>query len=140
MVDGGSQLHNPYAGVDYAWQLTESVQDFLTRLPPATTNQTDRTPWIFICNPYIHRVPKSESSNQRSTGNQDEGPEQEGSRLDVVIQGGIERLELLSGFIRDIPKFGKTATTTEREKSRERSQPRWIFYTLPMLGKFVRER
>ena len=30
-----SQLHNPYAGVSYAWQLTETLDEFLNRLPPA---------------------------------------------------------------------------------------------------------
>lgn len=121
-VEKATRLHNPYAGVPYAWQLTESVDDFLTRLPPVTTDQTLETPWIYICSPYLPGVAKPESQNQRSLGNEDEGPEQEGSKLDVVIAGGMERLDLLGTFFRDIPKFGKATATTESEKNKERSQ------------------
>ncbi|OAA73663.1 Translation Initiation factor eIF- 4e-like domain protein [Cordyceps fumosorosea ARSEF 2679] len=117
-----AELHNPYAGVPYAWQLSETVDEFLARLPPATTDQTLETPWIFICNPYIPRVPKSESLNQTSKGNEDEGPEQEGSRFDVVIEGGMERLELLGTFLRGVSSFGKPPSATEREKNKERAQ------------------
>ncbi|KAJ3496032.1 hypothetical protein NLG97_g2961 [Lecanicillium saksenae] len=133
--EAGAELHNPYAGVPYAWQLTETVDDFLVRLPPATTNQTLEIPWIYVCNPYIPRVPKGESLNQKLKGNEDEGPEQDGSRLDVVIQGGMERLELLGTFIRDVPKFGKPPSTTEKEKIHERSQASLDILHLAHVGK-----
>lgn len=134
-ADTTAELHNPYAGVPYAWQLTETVDDFLSRLPPATTTQTPETPWIYICNPYIPRVPKSESLNQTSKGNEDEGPEQDGSRLDVVIEGGMERLAILGNFVRELPKFGRPPSTTEREKNKERSQATLDILHLAHVGK-----
>ncbi|EGX96583.1 hypothetical protein CCM_01240 [Cordyceps militaris CM01] len=130
-----SDLHNPYAGVSYAWQLTESVDDFLARLPPATTAQTSEIPWIYICNPYIARVAKPDSLNQKSKGNEDEGPEQEGSKLDVVIEGGMERLELLGNFLQEVPKFGKPPSTTESEKNKERAQATLNILHLAHVGK-----
>lgn len=135
LADMTTELHNPYAGVPYAWQLTETVDKFLSRLPPATTAQTPETPWIYICNPYVPRVPKSESLSQTSRGNEDEGPEQEGSRLDVVIEGGMERLELLGTFVQELPKFGKPPSTTEREKNKERSQAALDILHLAHVGK-----
>ncbi|EFQ31804.1 uncharacterized protein GLRG_06779 [Colletotrichum graminicola M1.001] len=103
-----TKLHNPYAGVPYAWQLTETVDDFLARLPPGTTEHDDRLPWIFICNPYIDRKVKSEAQNQRSRGNEDEAPEEEGSRLDTLIEGGIERLNILLKFKQGISTTKKS--------------------------------
>ncbi|KAJ6780892.1 hypothetical protein PWT90_05552 [Aphanocladium album] len=131
----GASLHNPYAGVPYAWQLTETVDDFLARLPPATTNQTLKTPWIYICNPYIQRVSKSESLSQKLQSNEDEGPEQEGSRLDIVMEGGMERLELLGTFVRDVPKFGKPPSAMGKERNKERSQASLDILHLAHVGK-----
>ncbi|PQK10674.1 hypothetical protein BB8028_0002g09930 [Beauveria bassiana] len=128
-------LHNPYAGVPFAWQLTETVDNFLARLPPAMTAQMPETPWIYICNPYIPRVAKSEGLGQTNKGNEDEGPEQEGARLDVVIEGGMERLELLDTFLREVPNFGIPPSTTEREKNKERSQATQDILHLAHIGK-----
>ncbi|KAK8150979.1 hypothetical protein G3M48_000005 [Beauveria asiatica] len=128
-------LHNPYAGVPFAWQLTETVDNFLARLPPAQTAQTPETPWIYICNPYIPRVAKSDGLGQTSKDNEDEGPEQEGARLDVVIEGGMERLELLGTFLREVPNFGKPPSTTERERNKERSQATLDILHLAHIGK-----
>ncbi|KAM3441389.1 hypothetical protein NHJ13734_002883 [Beauveria thailandica] len=128
-------LHNPYAGVPFAWQLTETVDNFLARLPPSQTAQTPETPWIYICNPYIPRVAKSDGLGQTSKDNEDEGPEQEGARLDVVIEGGMERLELLGTFLREVPNFGKPPSTTERERNKERSQATLDILHLAHIGK-----
>ncbi|KAK3180413.1 hypothetical protein K4F52_008264 [Lecanicillium sp. MT-2017a] len=117
-----SHLHNPYAGVPYAWQLTETLDDFLARLPAATTDQTPDVPWIFICNPFVPRVPKNKGAAQTCKGNENEGPEEEGSRLSVVIDGGVERLELLNTFTNQIASFGKPASVVEREVNKERAQ------------------
>ena len=117
-----SQLHNPYAGVAYAWQLTEKIEDFLERLPPRTTLQTEKTPWIFICNPYIPRVEKSQASNQASRGNEDEAPEEFGSRTNVVVEGGMERLELVRNFAEGMRRTGKPQTFQERELQQERKR------------------
>lgn len=118
----GSHLHNPYSGVPYAWQLTETVDDFLHRLPPATTDQTEDTPWIFICNPYIPRVHKHQGEGQSSLGNEDEAPEEEGSQILLVEQGGRERLELACSFIEGLKKTNKRESTIERDVRKERKQ------------------
>ncbi|CAF3466267.1 hypothetical protein SNK03_012470 [Fusarium graminearum] len=115
-------LHNPYAGVHYAWQLTETVDEFLTRMPPRTTDITEDTPWIFICNPYIARVEKSLAQNQRSKGNEDEAPEEEGSKTELVVEGGLERLEILSKFLEGVRKSRKVPAAQEREMSVERKK------------------
>ncbi|KIL91795.1 hypothetical protein FAVG1_05412 [Fusarium avenaceum] len=122
IVADTSHLHNPYAGVHYAWQLTETVDDFLTRLPPKTTDITEDTPWIFICNPYIPRVEKSMAQNQLSKGNEDEAPEEEGSKTVLVMEGGLERLKLLAKFMDGIKKSNKALSIKEREMIRERKK------------------
>jgi len=117
-----TKLHNPYAGVPYAWQLTETVDDFLARLPPGTIEQDDRLPWIFICNPYIDRKVKFEAQNQRSRGNEDEAPEEEGSRLDTLIEGGIERLNILLKFKQGISTTKKSMAAKMREIDLEKRE------------------
>lgn len=117
-----THLHNPYAGVPYAWQLTEKIEDFLDRLPPRTTLITAKTPWIFICNPYIPRVEKSHASNQASKGNEDEAPEEFGSRTSTVVEGGLERLGLINSFAEGMKRTGKVQSTQEREVQKERKR------------------
>jgi hypothetical protein len=110
-----SQLHNPYQGVPYAWQLSETIENFLERLPPATTDCTEDVPWIFICNPYISRLRKDQGGNQAIKGSEDEAPEQEGSNVDLVLEGGKERLELVRKFVETLNKSKKAASTKEKE-------------------------
>ena len=86
-----SHLHNPYAGVPYAWQLTETVDKFLNRLPPRSTEETPEGSWIYICNPYIPRVRKEDSANQKVRGCEDEAPEEEGAKLERFIEGGMDQ-------------------------------------------------
>ena len=45
-------LHNPYEGQGNARQLVETVEDFLHRLPPASTSIGPGLDWIFVANPY----------------------------------------------------------------------------------------
>ncbi|EGR48871.1 uncharacterized protein TRIREDRAFT_22168 [Trichoderma reesei QM6a] len=122
LFDEAARLHNPYAGISYAWQLTETVDDFLARLPPATTDRTPEVPWIYICNPWIPRVHKREGQAQFSKGNEDEAPEEEGSETAMVAQGGLERLHLLSKFIEGMQRSGQAPSVVEREISRQRKQ------------------
>ena len=117
-----SHLHNPYAGVSYAWQLNETVDHFLGRLPPDLTAQDETTPWIFICNPYILRVEKRLSDGQFSKGNEDEAPEEEGSRPSIISEGGLERLQLVTQFIEDSKKLMKAHPAIEREINKERKR------------------
>lgn len=117
-----ARLHNPYAGVPYAWQLNETVDEFLERLPPKTTTITATTPWIFICNPYIPRVEKSQASNQASKGNEDEAPEEFGSRTNVVVEGGLERLDMINQFAEGLKKTHKTKSAQDRDIQKERKR------------------
>lgn len=46
-------LYNPYQGNPAGRQLSESLPDFLARLPPLTTSISSLgSPWIWIANPY----------------------------------------------------------------------------------------
>ncbi|OTA95981.1 hypothetical protein M434DRAFT_160570 [Hypoxylon sp. CO27-5] len=94
-----SHLHNPYAGIEYAWQLTETIEDFLERVPPATTDETPENPWIWVCNPYINRKRKTDAQNQKIPGGEDEAPEEEGADLASVVEGGMARLHFASEYI-----------------------------------------
>ncbi|KAF6815551.1 DNA polymerase ii large subunit-like protein [Colletotrichum sojae] len=119
-VGDSPKLHNPYAGVVYAWQLTETVDDFLARLPPETTEVSDHVPWIFICNPYIPRGDRLTAQSQFSKGNEDEAPEEEGSQLRTLIEGGVERLDILGNFMNGIRKTTKSQTAKNMEIAREK--------------------
>ncbi|KAJ0106958.1 hypothetical protein J7T55_011053 [Diaporthe amygdali] len=52
-TDIAHAIHNGYDGVASARQLTETVDQFLARLPPATTRVTLNCPWIYIWNPFV---------------------------------------------------------------------------------------
>ena len=107
----------------YAWQLTEAVDQFLDRLPPSTTS-SEEVPWIFICNPYIQRVDKRHSDKVQLKGslNDNEAPDEEGSNVQLVVEGGEERLELVKSFEAKIAGTGKAKSTIDREVSKERKQ------------------
>ncbi|KAI1751104.1 hypothetical protein F4782DRAFT_204149 [Xylaria castorea] len=101
-----SHLHNPYAGETFAWQLTETVDAFLKRLPPATTEETPGHSWIWICNPYIKRKSRNDAENRHIRGGEDEAPEDEGADLATLMQAGEERLGFASSFIHQFRKPG----------------------------------
>ncbi|EEY23609.1 conserved hypothetical protein [Verticillium alfalfae VaMs.102] len=115
-----SKLHNPYAGVPYAWQLTETIDDFLSRLPPATTEASGEVPWIFVCNPYISRKARPDAQSRSSRGNEDEAPEEEGTQLARAVEGGTERLHILTSFLGGLELTAKTKTVKTREANKER--------------------
>ncbi|KAI8260754.1 UPF0696 protein C11orf68-like protein [Colletotrichum sp. SAR 10_99] len=117
-----TKLHNPYAGVPYAWQLTETLSDFLNRLPPETTEGTADVPWIFICNPFIPRKSRFLAQNQFSRGNEDEAPEEDGSQLNTLVEGGTERLRILGNFVDGIHRTKKSATAKLSEINHEKKQ------------------
>lgn len=50
-------LYNPYEGQICGRQLSESVEEFLKRLPPLTTHVSLKCPWIFIANPHARSRP-----------------------------------------------------------------------------------
>jgi len=75
-----SSLHNPYAGLPNAWQLHEPISDFLSRLPPSTTDWRPGLEWIFVANPHT-------ASRYHAPG-----------ALQLFRRGGQERLKLFEKF------------------------------------------
>lgn len=110
-----AHLHNPYSGYKYAWQLHETVDNFLKRLPPATTDVSEACPWIFICNPYINRKHKSLAQSQRVRGSEDEAPEDELSDVPRFVEGGGERLSMVAEFSNFMNKSNKSQAIVIRE-------------------------
>lgn len=55
-----TELNNRGKGVDNTRQLSESVSEFLDRLPPATTASSKIGPWIWIWNPYFRETSDSD--------------------------------------------------------------------------------
>ncbi|KAH7325106.1 hypothetical protein B0I35DRAFT_175549 [Stachybotrys elegans] len=121
-TDTASHLHNPYSGVPYAWQLSETVDAFLDRLPPATTDQSMDVPWIFICNPWIARLPHLEAESQSVKGCEDEAPIEFGSQVRMVAEAGMERLELARKFLEGLPNTNKVQSSVETYGRKERKQ------------------
>ncbi|KAB8293320.1 hypothetical protein EYC80_007645 [Monilinia laxa] len=62
--------YNPYEGQICAWQLDETVEAFLQRLPPRTTQCSESIPWIYITNPY-RKVPKGIAVNEEAPPGED---------------------------------------------------------------------
>lgn len=77
-------------------------------------------PWIFICNPFVAREEKQTGDDAFMKGNEDEGPSEGGGQLSLVVQGAIERLELLAELTQRVKKSGKSCTFITRELSQER--------------------
>ncbi|KAJ8108926.1 hypothetical protein ONZ43_g6277 [Nemania bipapillata] len=113
-----TQYHNPYAGHPYAWQLTESINAFLARLPPATTMGAPDCPWIWVCNPYIKRKSKREAGNQQVRGGEDEAPEDERADVATLMKAGEERLQFASSFIDQFRQPGLLNELTIRESKK----------------------
>lgn len=110
------RLQNPFAGVPYAWQLGESVEEFMLRLPPATTEASVHTPCIYICNPHAKRKKKADSGSQLIPGCGDEGPEAEdGAHTTLFVEGARERLDILAGFLGGIQKTGLSQAAVSRD-------------------------
>ncbi|KAI0150602.1 hypothetical protein GGR57DRAFT_504260 [Xylariaceae sp. FL1272] len=110
-----ADLHNPFAGIKYAWQLTESVDAFLDRLPPAFTSEEPGNPWIWICNPYIKQKAKQQAQNQSIRGGGDEAPEQEGADLLRFVNGGVDMLDFASSFINELRSKSTSKVHITRE-------------------------
>ena len=50
-------LRNPFEGEAAAKQLSESMDDFLHRLPPSKSTSADVGPWIWVANPHVEHHP-----------------------------------------------------------------------------------
>lgn len=119
---GTAQLHNPYAGLHYARQLGETVDEFLTRLPPATTDATPDLEWIYIYNPHIPRKDNQSPESQLVRGCENEGPLGPQTRLGTFMEGGTARLHLLRDFIEKSNASGRAKTAIGREIDRARGE------------------
>ncbi|KAL1881363.1 hypothetical protein VTK73DRAFT_4370 [Phialemonium thermophilum] len=93
------ELYNPYAGVRFARQLCETVDEFLARLPPRSTDVTPALEWIFICNPHIPDLQRASAGDNTICGGEVEAPVPYQARLVTFVEGGTERLHLLRNFI-----------------------------------------
>ena len=106
------RLHNPFAGVLYAWQLEESVDDFVRRITPSKTTANERTPCIYICNPHIRRGERTQSESQLIPGCSDEGTDtEEGMRTVLFVKGAKERLDILADFLRGLTGMDAPSST-----------------------------
>jgi len=111
------KLHNPYEGQVSAKQLSETMPDFLSRLPPATTDVTPDIPWIYVANPFIPR---------EGGGGVEEAPAESGTQLSTFIEGGGERLELFGDFLRTVDEKkrggggGRVSAAMNRQVTAER--------------------
>ena len=88
-------LFNPYEGEFCGRQLDETVEEFLERLPPATTPVSGLIPWIYIANPYrkARKAPKVGKSLEDLNA---EGPPADDSDwVQFVVLGG----KLLDGLV-----------------------------------------
>jgi hypothetical protein len=97
-------LYNPYEGQFCqfcARQLSESVEDFLQRLPPQTTPVSEHIPWIFIANPY-RKAPKAEEVKQGDING--EAPSDEDSDWAQFVVRAGKLLKELTVIMNDIKK------------------------------------
>jgi hypothetical protein len=96
-------LYNPYEGVGCGRQLWETVEEFLARLPPATTQVSCLIPWIFIANPF-RKAPTRKGNENIKEELGAEGPPDENSQWAqfVVLAGKL--LGELTGIRHDIEK------------------------------------
>jgi hypothetical protein len=113
-------LYNPYEGLFSARQLGETVDDFLERLPPATTLVTETIHWIYIANPY-RRAPNRDDKDQKES---DEAPPDEKSDWAQFVVLGENLLEELITIRHKIEKekAGKPKATITRAVNPEKDK------------------
>jgi general stress protein YciG len=64
------KLYNPWEGDEMAKQLNETLDTFLSRLPPSTATVASG-PWIWIANPsFSQRNPRSDVTGFKTSGNE----------------------------------------------------------------------
>jgi hypothetical protein len=94
-------LYNPYEGASCGRQLGETVEEFLARLPPATTQQSSSTPWIFIANPFWKAPTRTLEGGVKR---EEEGPPDEDSDWAQFVVLANNMLEELTSIRHDIEK------------------------------------
>ncbi|KAH7369695.1 hypothetical protein BKA65DRAFT_486796 [Rhexocercosporidium sp. MPI-PUGE-AT-0058] len=113
-------LYNPYEGEPRAKQLGETVDEFLERLPPATTPATEEQPWIFLANPY-RKVSKCKYSEAKLA---DEAPPDDSANLAEFVVRGNQLLEQLTGMRHELEKKnpGKAKATITKALNIEKDE------------------
>ncbi|KAJ5046574.1 uncharacterized protein L3040_003813 [Drepanopeziza brunnea f. sp. 'multigermtubi'] len=105
-------LYNPYAGFRCARQLEEKVENFLERLPPATTPVSEDFPWIYIANPY-HKAEKGQGGRKLAD---EEAPSTGDANWAEFVREGTRLLHQLTDLRHEVekqnPKKAKSTITT----------------------------
>ncbi|TVY39237.1 UPF0696 protein-like protein [Lachnellula occidentalis] len=116
-VPKAPKLYNPYEGNPCGRQLDESVDEFLHRLPPASTPFSSRVPWIFIANPY-RKAPKPKDEGELAEG----PPDDDSQWARFVVEGGklLEQLLVLKNKI-EKEKAGATKATVTKALNVQRN-------------------
>lgn len=96
-----TKLYNPYQGNLAGRQLEETVDQFLKRLPPATSKVSLNLPWIFIANPFR---PRPRSSSGTHDPDVDGPPPDDGTNLSQFCVLGRNLLEELVDDVADIAR------------------------------------
>jgi hypothetical protein len=119
------KLYNPYESVLLARQLSETVDEFLQRLPPTTTADELGPGWIWIANPFIPRPsPKTlEAGNGKIA---EEGPPEEGSQLSKFKVLGDKLLQEFETATKRLTEemAGKPASVLTQTIGKERAKIR----------------
>ncbi|KAI9653458.1 MAG: hypothetical protein M1831_006006 [Alyxoria varia] len=97
-------LRNPREGESTAWQLNESIADFIERLRPSTSTCIDTGPWIWASNPHVEHHPVQ-------------------SDLAGLTERGTELLQKFQAFQNEteMKMQGKARTTIGRKLSPKRT-------------------
>lgn len=101
--------YNPYEGCPSGRQLHESVEEFLERLPPATTPIGLHTPWIYIANPFRQR-PGQDHDDLKTEMKFEKEDEEEDQGIAAFVRKGGKILEALTRLRHDLEKEFPTKT------------------------------
>ena len=106
-------LYNPYEGRFSGRQLGESIDEFLQRLPPATTTQSNEIPWVYIANPHRDPPKSRKLGGFKPEFGQEEAPVTEEEDWPQFVVTGGKLLEDLRQTRHDIEKrlVGKAKQT-----------------------------
>jgi len=103
-------LYNPYEGQrSSSRQLDETVDEFLQRLPPATTSMSQGIPWIYVANPF-RKAKRPENDGEFAEA----PPDDESNWAQFVVLGGnlLEELKILRHDIeKEKPNAAKATIT-----------------------------
>jgi hypothetical protein len=112
-----TKLYNPWEGRLAGRQLTETVEEFLARLPPSTSARCASVPWIFIANPFIA------CQQPQDIEGIEEGPRDEGSTLGELIVVGQKILSEFDNTVENIKgaKKGKSSIAINQAIGKERT-------------------